>query len=71
MPVTLLEKTCGHVGYVRTNYPHDQISCSQCAYRDVRMERIMVGIRNKRTFDEIVLPESDLVDWIKRQLGKR
>ena len=74
--MTLIEKSCGHFGYLRSNYTHEHVSCSQCAYADPSLERVMVPIRSRLAFDDLDIPDFEgerLNEWIRRrmQIGPR
>ena len=68
--ITLIEKHCGHVGFVREAYPQDYISCTQCGMEHRTIEKVLVPIRRKRTL-ATTPPElsiEEMTAWIQRQL---
>lgn len=69
-PITLLEKSCGHYGYVRSHYPQDTIPCSQCSISMVDIDKILVPITRKiHTEGQIPdLSNGEMAGWIKKQL---
>ncbi len=68
--ITLIEKHCGHFGFVKQPYPQEYISCTQCGMEHRTIEKILVPIKRKRNLEttppELSTEEMSL--WIKEQL---
>ncbi|MFQ5621146.1 MAG: hypothetical protein ACE5FT_04845 [Candidatus Nanoarchaeia archaeon] len=69
--ITLIEKLCGHVGYIRSEYPQRHVSCTQCGLDNHEPEQIFVPIVQRKVLRNIPLPElstEEMTLWIKKHL---
>lgn len=69
--VTLVKKSCGHHGLIRSKVPQSTISCSQCALDQKDLDRVYVQILKKVFVDSTEVPDlgfDEMDAWIKERL---
>lgn len=71
--VTLIEKQCGHYGFVRTEYGQRHINCTQCGLHTHEPDQLSVTITRRKVLQDVEIPhlsntEVDL--WIKKHLER-
>lgn len=67
-PITLIKKQCGHFGFVKSQYPQDVVSCTQCGLEDPSKAQVPI-VQKKVIHKE--LPEMSAEEmslWIKQVL---
>ena len=71
---TLIRKSCGHCGLVRSKFPQSVISCSQCALDEKDLEKSRVQVVERKFVPSKEIPDlefKEMNDWIKKKLGDR
>ncbi|MBW2973717.1 hypothetical protein KY346_04955 [Candidatus Woesearchaeota archaeon] len=68
---TLIKKSCGHHGLVRSKFPQSIISCSQCAIDEKDPEKARVQVLKRKMLPSKEVPELDFAamdKWIRKKL---
>ena len=71
---TLIEKLCGHVGYIRSEYPQRHVSCTQCGLDQHDPEQIFVPIMRRKVLRNMPIPDlssEEMTLWIKNHLEEK
>ena len=71
---TLIKKSCGHRGLVKTKFPQSTISCSQCALQEKDLDKVFVQILKKKFIPAKDVPCLDFNEmdvWIKQKLEEK
>jgi hypothetical protein len=68
---TLVKKSCGHFGIVRSKFPQGTISCSQCAIAEKDLDRARVQVLKRKFVPRESIPETGFAEmdaWIRKEL---
>ena len=67
---TLIKKSCGHCGIVKSKFPQSTISCSQCALKQKDLDRVYVQILKKEFVPSKEVPclkFNEMDKWIRKK----
>lgn len=66
--VTLIKKQCGHYGFIRTAYPQEIVSCTQCGMHEPATTHVPI-IKKKITNESMPELSGDAMStWIQDRL---